>query len=120
MIYAEYCALSDEEFDAVCATDPQAFLDAYDEAQPVHVEHRLLNFILRLNERLGGIHTQERGSSKASNAEIKRWIKQNSIMVNGVAMTDMNASRPEHVYEVTFFPKSKNKRVTVGIGASPQ
>jgi hypothetical protein len=50
----------------------------------------------------------ERPCSKASNSEIKRWLRKKSVLINGL-LPDVNDVIKFPVFQLVFFPKGKRK-----------
>jgi len=50
----------------------------------------------------------ERPATKASNAEIKRWIKSGSVLFNAEKV-DINDEIDFEIFSLVFFPKGKRK-----------
>jgi len=41
-----------------------------------------IDFLLEINKVCGGFHTNEKGSAKASNSELRRWLQMGAIRIN--------------------------------------
>ena len=50
----------------------------------------------------------ERPCTKASNAELKRWIRNGSVLFNGETV-DVNEEIDFPIFSLVFFPKGKRK-----------
>ncbi|BAG41478.1 hypothetical protein [Ralstonia phage phiRSL1] len=55
----------------------------------------------------------EKPCTKASGSEIRRWIQQSSIVVNGQVVRDPKAVIALPVTSFVLFPKSPKKRITI-------
>jgi tyrosyl-tRNA synthetase len=72
-----------------------------------------LAYMLMLNEMVGGFYATGQANTKASKSEIRRWLQQSSVMINGVKITDPNTLIEFPIKSLVLFPKSKEKRITI-------
>jgi len=70
---------------------------------------KVLNYVLDISAACGGFHSVETPPEKASNSEIRRWIKQSAVQINGKPCTDPNAELQTPVTSLILFPKSRPK-----------
>lgn len=60
----------------------------------------------------GRFWSVENPKKPASNSELRRWLSQSSLHVNGVAVRP-ESPMPEHLDSVVLFPKNPRRRVTL-------
>jgi 23S rRNA-/tRNA-specific pseudouridylate synthase len=74
-------------------------------------EMTAFDWIWELNFVCGGFFSTEKPKKKASNSELKRWIENGSIVING---TRCKAVDPiTSITEIILFPKSDKRRNTM-------
>jgi hypothetical protein len=54
----------------------------------------------------------EKPCTETSNSELRRWIKDGSVTLNGERW-DANDELPPLIYSLVFFPKSHKRRTTL-------
>lgn len=72
-----------------------------------------LAYMLMLNTMLGGLWSTGRDGEKASPSEIRRWLQQSSVMIDGVKLTSEKTMINFPIKSLVLFPKNKNKRITI-------
>ena len=70
-----------------------------------------LEYLLNLNK-VCQFRSQERPPGTASNSELRRFLDQQALLINGVAVKAKDAV-PEDINSVVLFPKSKKRRCTL-------
>lgn len=70
-------------------------------------------FLIRLSQMHGGFHSKEGNKvSKVSNSELKRWIQNSALIINGEPKKwDELMDFP--VFSIVLFPKSEKQRTTI-------
>ncbi len=74
-------------------------------------EMTILDFIISLRPAVP--FSTERPCKEASNSEIRRWLKNHSISINGERLHDPNEPLDFPVFSLVFFPNSKRKTTIV-------
>lgn len=69
-------------------------------------------FLMKMNKIYGGFFSRERPGTRASNSELKRWLKNKALHINGVAAV-WDEEVPRDIRSVILFPKSKKARNTL-------
>lgn len=65
-----------------------------------------------LNAHVGGFDSIER-SGKVTNSEIRRWIKNGSIQINGQRPTDIEFQIEFPITDLVLFPKGGKRKNTL-------
>lgn len=70
-------------------------------------------FLIRLSRLHHGFHSKEGDKlAKASNSELKRWLINSSVIINGeVVKWDELIDFP--IFSIVLFPKSEKQRITI-------
>jgi len=70
-------------------------------------------FLIRLSQMHGGFHSKEGNKvAKVSNSELKRWIQNSALIINGEQVKwDELIDFP--VFSIVLFPKSEKQRTTL-------
>lgn len=70
-------------------------------------------FLIRLSQMHGGFHSKEGDkTSKVSNSELKRWLMNSAVMINGEHVKwDELIDFP--VFSIVLFPKNEKQRITI-------
>ena len=73
-----------------------------------------LNYILRIhNYGGGGFWSIESPKKPASNSEIRRWMNNGVIHINGVAVKPSDFIDLETLESVILFPKNPKRKITL-------
>lgn len=74
------------------------------------IEMKAIDQLNNLNLACYGFFSTEKPKQKASNSELKRWIDNGSVLINGnrVKAFDIVSS----ITEIILFPKSEKRRIT--------
>jgi hypothetical protein len=72
-----------------------------------------LDYMMMLNEMVGGFYATGQANTKASKSEIRRWLQQSSVMIDGVKLTSEKTIINFPIKSLVLFPKSKDKRITI-------
>jgi hypothetical protein len=72
-----------------------------------------LDYMIMLNNMLGGLRSTGNPGEKASKSEIRRWLQQSSVMIDGVKLTSEKTMIKFPIKSLVLFPKSETKRITI-------
>lgn len=76
-----------------------------------------LEYMLMLNDMVGGFFSTGQGGSgtvvKASKSEIRRWLQQSAVMIDGVKLQSEKTLIKFPIKSLVLFPKSDTKRITI-------
>jgi hypothetical protein len=76
-----------------------------------------LEYMIMLNELVGGFYSTGQGGDgkvvKASKSELRRWLQQSSVMIDGVKLTSEKTMITFPIKSLVLFPKSDKKRITI-------
>lgn len=72
----------------------------------------VLEFTLHMAEKFDGFWSKER-DGKASKSEIRRWIKNGSVQINGSRPRDIEEKIEGSVTSFVLFPKNEKSRITL-------
>lgn len=73
----------------------------------------VLQYVSDMSQACGGFHSVEKRPAKASGSELRRWIQQSAVVINGQVMRDPKAKIELPVKSFVLFPKSKERRCTL-------
>lgn len=65
-------------------------------------------WVLRLNQAVGGFFSTESPKKRASNSEIRRWFEKGSVVINGKAVKK-DDEMTEPIHSCVFHPKGKRR-----------
>lgn len=67
-----------------------------------------IDFLLEVNALCCGFHTNERGYTKATNSELRRWLQMGAVVINGVRPKPFDVIEFP-VTSMVLFPKGARK-----------
>lgn len=77
-----------------------------------------LDLLIEISQKCYGFFSTEHPMKKASNSELRRWLQNKSVSING-AQPNWNDSVNFPITDMVLFPKSLARRTTLADGQSP-
>lgn len=72
-----------------------------------------LAYLIRLHE-VCQFQTKEGARvGPASNSELRRWLKQGAVQINGIKIKPEDEIKVEHIQSIILFPNNKQARTTL-------
>lgn len=72
-----------------------------------------LQYVMSMHKCVGGFFSIERKCARASGSEIRRWIEQSSVVINGEVVREITWELKLPIRSFVLFPKSETRRITI-------
>jgi tyrosyl-tRNA synthetase len=72
-----------------------------------------LQYMIMLNDMVGGFWSTGQKGTKASKSELRRWLEQSSVAINGKKIQNPQEMLTFPIQSLVLFPKSETKRITI-------